>query len=314
MDLHHYRPNRVFIYFKKLAKIILPYKIYNSLRKFSIELLWTFAYYNKSRRYKNSSIYMSTFKNLSGLEIGGPSWVWLTIIPIYQSIKNLDNIITPSTKNENEFLKKHKSIRYQKGQMIDATKGWIKAKEGSNQFNWFLLKKGDLIFQDATDLDIIEKENYDFVVCSNVLEHIANPLKALHEFKRVTKKMGYISIVVPDKRYTFDYKRPVTKLDHIRDDFINSVGEDDMTHLEEVLKLTDEESTIHNAHPNQNFNKVEFEAYCRDNFNNRGMHHHVFDLELLTSLAKEVDLKIIDVNYFSTPGGWQSIVLLTQKT
>jgi len=31
-------------------------------------------------------------------------------------------------------------------------------------------------------------------------------------------------------------------------------------------------------------------------------------------LAKEVNLKMIDVNYFSTPGGWQSIILLAQKT
>ena len=41
---------------------------------------------------------------------------------------------------------------------------------------------------------------YDFVFSSHSLEHIANPLKAISEWLRITKKDGYIIIIVPEKR------------------------------------------------------------------------------------------------------------------
>jgi len=88
MDFKHYKPNRIFSIIKKIAKLLLPEKIFNKLRKIGIELLWLVVYSNKNKRYKNSDIYINSFKNLSGLEIGGPSWAWMTILPIYNSIKN----------------------------------------------------------------------------------------------------------------------------------------------------------------------------------------------------------------------------------
>ena len=175
-------------------------------------------------------------------------------------------------------------------------------------FNWFLFKKGDIYFEDATALNKIDDNKYDFVISSNVLEHIANPLKALHEFKRVIKKNGYIAIIVPYYKHTFDFKRSVTTIEHIKEDFINNVGEDDLTHLKEVVDLTDESDISHNAQPNPNFNKKEFEEYCKNNFHNRGMHHHVYDVDLLKSIANEVNLKILDINNFSN-----SCIMLAQK-
>lgn len=307
MKLYKHEPHPVFFIFKKIAKLILPKNFFIKFRKIAIEILWTIVYSSKNKRYENYKLYTSSLKNLSGLEIGGSSWVWMTVLPIYQSIKKLDNIIVPSIDEENSY-EMSPSSRYSRGQIMNATSGWEKAHEGNNKFNWFLLKKGNIFFQDATNLDKIESEKYDFVISSNVLEHIANPLKALNEFKRVIKKNGYIVIIVPYYKKTFDYKRPVTTIEHIREDFKNSVGEDDLTALNEVLELTDESSEVHNAHPNKNFNKNSFEADCKDNFNKRVMHHHVFDVDLLSSIANEVDLKVLDINYFDT-----SCVLFTQK-
>lgn len=307
MKLYRHEPHPVFLIFKKIAKLILPKNFFIKFRKIAIEILWTIVYSSKNKRYKNYKLYTSSLKNLSGLEIGGSSWVWMTVLPIYQSIKKLDNVSVPSIDEENSY-EMSPSSRYTTGQIMNATLGWEKANEGNNKFNWFLLKKGNIFFQDAVNLDKIESEKYDFVISSNVFEHIANPLKALNEFKRVIKKDGYIVIIVPYYKNTFDYKRPVTTIEHIREDFKNSVGEDDLTALNEVVELTDESSEVHNNHPNKNFDKNSFEAYCKDNFKNRGMHHHVFDVDLLSSIANEVDLKVLDVNYFDN-----SCVLFTQK-
>lgn len=308
MDFKHYKPNRIFSIIKKIAKLLLPEKIFNKLRKIGIELLWLVVYSNKNKRYKNSDIYINSFKNLSGLEIGGPSWAWMTILPIYNSIKNLDNIVTPSKENQIKKNENNRDWGYKTGQIINVTSGWEKAVEGKDKFNWHLMNKGDIFFQDATNLNKIDDNKYDFVISSNVLEHIANPLKALNEFKRVIKKNGFIAIIVPYYKYTFDFKRPVTTIEHIREDFINSVGEDDLTHLKEVVELTDEGDPDHNAQVNPNFNKKEFEEYCKDNFNNRVMHHHVYDVDLLKSVANEANLKVLDLNYFAN-----SCVMLTQK-
>ena len=307
MKLYHHEPHSVFFIFKKIAKLILPQNIFIRFRKIAIEILWTIVYLSRNKRYENYKLYTSSLKNLSGLEIGGSSWVWMTVLPIYQSIKKLDNVSIPSIDEENSY-EMNPTSRYTTGQIMNATLGWEKANDGNNKFNWFLLKKGNIFFQDAVNLDKIESEKYDFVISSNVLEHIANPLKALNEFKRVIKKDGYIVIIVPYYKYTFDYKRPVTTIEHIREDFKNSVGEDDLTALNEVLELTDESSEVHNNHPNKNFDKNSFEAHCKENFKNRGMHHHVFDVDLLSSIANEVDLKVLDINYLDT-----SCVLFAQK-
>jgi hypothetical protein len=308
MNFKIYKPSIFFSITKKIAKFLLPEKSFNKLRKISIELLWFFVYSNKEKRYINSDIYIKSLKNLSGLEIGGPSWAWMTILPIYHSIKKLDNIVTPSSEKKIISDDNEHQSRYKTGQIINVTSGWETAIEGKNRFNWFLFKKGDIYFEDATALNKIDDNKYDFVICSNVLEHIANPLKALHEFKRVIKKNGFIVILVPYYKHTFDFKRSVTTIEHIRQDYTNDIGEDDLTHLSEVIELTDESNIYQNAQPNPNFNKKEFEKYCRNNFHNRGMHHHVFDEDLLKSVAKEVNLEVIDVNNFST-----SCIMLAKK-
>ncbi len=308
MDFKHYKPNIFFSITKNFAKILLPEKIFGKLRKFSIELLWFYVYSNKNKRYKNSDIYINSLKNLSGLEVGGPSWAWMTILPIYHSIKNLDNIVTPSSEEKITSTNNEFESRYKTGQIINVTSGWETAIEGKKKFNWFLFNKGDIYFQDATDLNKINDNKYDFVICSNVLEHIANPLKALEEFKRVIKKNGFIAIIVPYYKHTFDFRRPVTTIEHIKEDYNNNIGEDDLTHLKEVVDLTDESNISHNAQPNPNFNKKEFEEYCKNNYHNRGMHHHVYDVDLLKSVANEVNLKVLDVNNFSN-----SCIMLAKK-
>ena len=37
----------------------------------------------------------------------------------------------------------------------------------------------------------------------------------------------------------FDKKRPITSFEHLLDDYKNNMDEDDLTHMDEVIKLTD---------------------------------------------------------------------------
>jgi len=100
-------------------------------------------------------------------------------------------------------------------------------------------RPGKQFVAEASDLSMVPDETYDFVLASHVLEHIANPLRALQEWKRVLNPEGTVLVVVPDKRETFDHRRAFTPFDHIEADFIANTPEDDLSHLDEVLSLHD---------------------------------------------------------------------------
>lgn len=82
-------------------------------------------------------------------------------------------------------------------------------------------------------------------------------------------------LILPDSRRTFDHRRPVTTLAHLQSDFERHTGEDDLTHLEEILALHDLRWDTRAGTPD------EFRARSERNAANRCLHHHVFDLELM---------------------------------
>jgi SAM-dependent methyltransferase len=118
---------------------------------------------------------------------------------------------------------------------------------------------------------------------------IANPIAALHEWKRVLKPGASMLLVAPHRIGTFDWKRPVTSLAHLREDFARSTPETDLTHLPEILSLHDLTRDLPAG------DLTRFEARCRKNFENRGMHHHVFDTSALIDLIEEAGFEVSDV-------------------
>jgi len=59
--------------------------------------------------------------------------------------------------------------------------------------------------------------NYDYIIASHVFEHLPNPLGWLRECAAILRPGGCLSLVVPDKRFTFDYCRPLTTLAELID-------------------------------------------------------------------------------------------------
>lgn len=58
----------------------------------------------------------------------------------------------------------------------------------------------------------------DFVIASHVLEHMPQPLSTLVNWYQSLAPGGVLILKVPDKRYTFDSRRPRTPLSHLIDD------------------------------------------------------------------------------------------------
>ena len=54
--------------------------------------------------------------------------------------------------------------------------------------------------------------NYDYIVASHVFEHLPNPLGWMRDCASILRPGGCLALVVPDKRFTFDYSRTLTTL------------------------------------------------------------------------------------------------------
>ena len=230
------------------------------------------------KKYRNI---INLLKNKKGIEIGGPSFAFSKrgFIPIYQIINSLDGC---NFSNDTIW----------EGKISEGLNFKFDDREG-----WQYIK-------DAVCLEGIESEKYDFILSCHSLEHIANPIKAIEEWKRVLKTSGYILIIVPHKEKTFDRKRTVTTIEHIIEDYKKEITEDDQTHFQDVILNHD-----FSIDPGI-LNQAEFIKRTKNNQLNRCLHHHVFNTKLLVELIQFCKLKIIEVDHFSP----FHIVLLAQKT
>ena len=86
------------------------------------------------------------------------------------------------------------------------------------------------IIGDAETLQVVPSNTYDFLIAAHVIEHMRNPIGALSHWLRVIKPGGLLYLVVPDKRYIFDYHRARTSLAHLILDYRQPSRERDFEH------------------------------------------------------------------------------------
>ena len=132
---------------------------------------------------------------------------------------------------------------------------------------------------------MVPSGTYDFVLSSHMLEHTANPLRALSEWDRVLRPGGGLVLVVPHRDGTFDHRRPITALQHLIDDFEQGTGEDDRTHLQEVVEL-------HDLSKDPGARGSNFRERAERNVELRTMHHHVFDTRLAVGAVQTAGLEV----------------------
>lgn len=227
------------------------------------------SFYRKiiPKKLKSRKVYQKKILGKIGLEIGGPSQIFEDkgILPLYKYAQQIDGC---------NFS--FKTI-------------WEGEINEGNTYNVSGLS-GRQYIADGTDLHMIKDASYDFILSCHNLEHIANPLKALYEWKRLMKKNGCLVLILPHKDKTFDHNRPVTDLKHIINDYNKDVGEDDETHLDEIMKLHDFKLE------NDSIDKHLFKERLINNRFNRCAHHHVFNAKLTAALLDYAGFRLIDLS------------------
>jgi SAM-dependent methyltransferase len=237
---------------------------------------------NRRKKIENLQIILDNFKGKHGLEIGGPSSIFRddNILPLYSIINGLD------------------------GCNFNINTLWEGNISAGLNYNYYKDKIGYQYICDVVNLSPINNDEYDFVLCSHVLEHVANPLKAMAEMLRVLKNNGSLLLVLPDKEKTFDHHREVTDLSHLIDDFNNNIREDDLTHLEETLKFHD----LRLDPAAGTYEK--FKKRSLDNYNNRALHQHIFDINIIVAMINYFNMELITINK-ALPF---NIIVLAEKT
>ncbi len=225
------------------------------------EALKSLSYFG--RRLPGYETYQSLLRAKKGIEVGGPSDLFKTTLPIYHVVGALDAVNFSDRTVWEGSIRPGRTFRYGRG------------------------RTGEQFVCDATDLSPLGSGAYDFVLSSNCLEHIANPIKALTDWRRIIKDDGLLLLVVPNQESNFDHGRPVTKFEHLLDDFRNQTTEHDLTHLDEILALHDLSMDPAAGTFEQ------FRQRSLQNFDNRTLHHHVFDLALVEQLLRYLAFDLV---------------------
>lgn len=244
----------------------------------SIEQLFRFFF---PKRVKNYTFIISKFQNKTGLEIGGPSFAFMDkgFLPVYSLIKDLD------------------------GCNFSDNTVWEGNIQSGNNYKYGKRTGRQFIF-DGGNLNQIGDNTYDFVLSCHSLEHMANPLKALMEWKRIIKNNSHVLLILPHKDKTFDHNRALTSMSHLINDLENDMQENDSTHFDEVISFHD--ITLDNGVNNID----ELKKRTFENFSNRCVHHHVFNTPLVAKMADYTGFKICEIQHFNP----FHIIFLLEKT
>jgi SAM-dependent methyltransferase len=147
------------------------------------------------------------------------------------------------------------------------------------------------VVDEGDRLTKFDDESLDFVIANHLLEHVEDPIGALHNFLRVVRAGGIVFLTLPDARHTFDRERARTTVDHLLRDHREGPEVSRREHFEEIARTVDcvpEELVAQRAH--------EIAA-------DRARHHfHVWELEtfvdLLLALRLPADLETVQATDF----------------
>lgn len=93
------------------------------------------------------------------------------------------------------------------------------------------------VIDDGERLTTIPEASQDFIVANHFLEHCENPIGTIETHLGKLKPGGILFYAVPDKRYTFDSRRPVTPIEHMVADYEQGPERSRREHYDEWARL-----------------------------------------------------------------------------
>jgi SAM-dependent methyltransferase len=82
----------------------------------------------------------------------------------------------------------------------------------------------DYVVGGTTLKKVVKGELFDYVIASHVIEHIPDMVSWLKDVAAVLKPGGVLSLVIPDKRYSFDVSREVSRPSEVMGAYLDRLG------------------------------------------------------------------------------------------
>jgi SAM-dependent methyltransferase len=164
-----------------------------------------------------------------------------------------------------------------------------------------------------TDLDVeglepVGDQSFDVVIACHLIEHLANPVRALCEFERVLRPGGTLVLVVPDRTRTFDRFRQPTPLAHVLDEFDRQVTEVDVGHIEEFCASIYDQPPIHPDQVREWHNPANLDDTLISLHRQRTIHVHCWSPEEFAAVVAAclarglMSWELVDLYFFDDVG------------
>ena len=155
------------------------------------------------------------------------------------------------------------------------------------------------IIDNGEELTTIADTSQDFVIANHFIEHCQNPIQTIENFLRVLKTSGVLYLAVPEKRFTFDVKRPPTPIDHLLRDYREGPAWSKQQHFEEWVRLVE-------GQPEEQLESRLQQLLAMD----YSIHYHVWEAQgLLEFVATLQRMLRFEVELFLR-NGFETIVIL----
>lgn len=123
------------------------------------------------------------------------------------------------------------------------TQSQLKEKYSNNEFvNLKNIIEVDFVTNNKPLTEIIKNEVFDFIIASHVIEHIPDFIGFINQCLTLLRQGGILSIIAPDKRYSFDIYRRISTFSDIYSAYIEQRFEptirDICEHYFEVVKVS----------------------------------------------------------------------------
>lgn len=143
------------------------------------------------------------------------------------------------------------------------------------------LKRWPLVEVDIVDngetLARVPDGSQDFIIANHFLEHCENPLGTIRQHLAKLRPGGILFYALPNKRRTFDARRPLTSFEHLVVDDIDGPEQSRTDHYREWLLLVDGEE-----------DPMKIELKTREfEDSNYNIHFHVWDHNSLNDFLQK---------------------------
>lgn len=136
----------------------------------------------------------------------------------------------------------HAKVRY-----VDRMKTDELRREYPELAEWDLVDVG--VVDDGETLATVAAESQDFIVANHFVEHCENPIGTIETHLSKLKPGGILFYAVPDKRFTFDFRRAVTPLAEMVADYDEGPERSRAEHYDQWTRLVIAEDLATSAGP-----------------------------------------------------------------